>query len=148
MIVHYSDARPLICEGVRLIPGKNDVKEAVVKKLLLNPLFRYRIDKGLIIVPKMQELLEAAESEAMAKEKIDPDQVKINKIENHISQEAIQQMTKKEKSSKVIEAAEEKLEKLKQAESELDRKFNAGKYAEAVEPTAENGFTASVSMRA
>lgn len=146
MIVHYAEARPLICEGVRLIPGKNDVKEAVLKKLLLNPLFRYRIDKGLIIVPKMDELIEAAESESLSKEK-DAEQAKVNKIENHISQDAIHKMTKKEKSTKVMEAAEFRIEELQKAEADLDRKFNSGKYSKEEEPTAENGFNASVGMK-
>ena len=143
MIITYNGLNALICEGVRLIPGQNNIKDEQVFKLLRNPLFRYRVEKGLIEIPNVQNFLTDELQEAVSK---DEERKKITTIDNSVSTDCIKKMIKKEKNSKVIDAAHEKIESLEQAEKIRTKKFNPLKDMNAIEPTQENGYVASVSF--
>ena len=49
-LVKYNAVNIFTCNATRLLPGVNEVEEGVLKSLLLHPLFKWRVDQGIISI--------------------------------------------------------------------------------------------------
>jgi hypothetical protein len=47
-LVKYNALNIFTCNGIRLLPGVNEVNEEVLKSLLVHPLFKWRVDQDII----------------------------------------------------------------------------------------------------
>jgi len=55
-LVKYNAKNVYSCLSVRLLPGVNQVEDSLLERVLLEPLFKHRVDEGIIeIIPEMQD---------------------------------------------------------------------------------------------
>ena len=55
-IVKYNAKNVYSCLDIRLLPGVNQVENSQLERVLLEPLFKHRVDEGIIvIIPEIQD---------------------------------------------------------------------------------------------
>lgn len=101
-LVKYNAVNLFTCKGIRLLPGVNDVEEGALKKLLLHPLFTWRVDQGII---EILEVPKEIDGKAPLKELL-------KHIPSMYDRELLQKIVDEDGRPAVVKAAKEQLKKV------------------------------------
>lgn len=117
-LVQYKAVNLFTCNGTRLLPGVNEIEEGVLKNLLLHPLFKFRVDNGII---KILEVPKEADGKTPLKELL-------KLIPGMYDKQLLEKIVQGDGRSAAIKAAREQLTKISgltnDNQAEDDEHFN------------------------
>lgn len=112
-LVKYNAKNVYSCLSVRLIPGVNEVEDSLLLRVLNEPLFKYRVDKGII------ELLDKPKSSAKeSKKEVKESEEKhlVSLIPDVYDVKLLKKYIEESKDNSVVKAAKKQLNKIESVE--------------------------------
>jgi len=111
-IVKYNAKNVYTCLSLRLIPGVNQVEDALLERVLNEPLFKYRVDKGII------QIVEQAKAKGKGKGKKTDDKQLVSLMPEVYDVKLLKKYISESEDKEVVKAAKKQLSKIESVEVE------------------------------
>lgn len=107
-LVKYNAKNVYSCLDVRLLPGVNEVEDTLLKRVLNEPLFKYRVDKGII------QIVEPPKSKG--KNKKNDDKQLVSLMPEVYDVKLLKKYIAESEDKEVVKAAKKQLSKIEEVE--------------------------------
>lgn len=109
-LVKYNAKNVYHINGIRLIPGYNEIADNLLNSAISNPLFKYRVDKGIIEI-NQQDKKKAGRPSVKQVVEMMPDVYDVPTLKRYIESS---------KSSEIVESAQKQLKRIEEAGASKD----------------------------